>query len=209
VENTHNACIILVIVPIIHPLPCSDLRTKSDLNVDVPDVVENIIGCVVLVVLEDGQHIGHLQVSFLFCSCEECCTTGSACAYVTHPLDEEGSSVVHTLQPVDGLEVCVELIGIPPNHGLVVMLKVEAIGDGVSRGRPLHCLVASPQTMKVFEQSLRSLDHLDGDEGDDLLKRTVPNATCIHPPHRLHGAALWESGSEGEWKWKGRECKCG
>jgi hypothetical protein len=24
-------------------------------------------------------------------------------AYVAHPLDEEGSSVVHTLQPVDGL----------------------------------------------------------------------------------------------------------
>jgi hypothetical protein len=50
--NTHNACIILVVVPILHPPPCSDLRTKSDLTVHMPDVVENIIGYAVLVVLE-------------------------------------------------------------------------------------------------------------------------------------------------------------
>jgi hypothetical protein len=46
-------------------------------------------------------------------------------AYVAHPLDKEGFSVVHTLQPVDGLEVCIERVSISPNCGLIVMLKVE------------------------------------------------------------------------------------
>jgi hypothetical protein len=46
VANTHNTCIILVVVPI--------------LTVEALDVVENIVGYVVLVVLEDEQHIGHL-----------------------------------------------------------------------------------------------------------------------------------------------------
>jgi hypothetical protein len=55
-----------------------------------------------------------------------CRTTGSACAYVAHPLDEEGSSVVRSLQPVDSLEVCIECVGTLPNHGMVVMLKVGA-----------------------------------------------------------------------------------
>jgi hypothetical protein len=54
VANTHNSCIILVIVPVLRPPPCSNLRTKSDLTIDAPKVVENIVGCVVLVVLEDG-----------------------------------------------------------------------------------------------------------------------------------------------------------
>jgi hypothetical protein len=88
------------------------------------------------------------------------------------------------------LEVCVERIGTLPNHGLVVMLEVEAIGDGVARGRPLRHLVAQSQTMKVFERSLQSLGHLDGDEGDDLLEKAVPSAADNHPLHRLHDAAL-------------------
>jgi hypothetical protein len=46
-------------------------------------------------------------------------------AYVAHPLDKGGFSVVHTLQPVDGLEVCIERVSISPNCGLIVMLKVE------------------------------------------------------------------------------------
>jgi hypothetical protein len=46
VANTQYMFIILVIVPV--------------LTVDVPDVVENIVGCAVLVVLEDGQHVGCL-----------------------------------------------------------------------------------------------------------------------------------------------------
>jgi hypothetical protein len=88
VVNTHNACIIRILVLVLHNPPCSNLRTKSDLTVDVPDVVENIIGCAVLVVLEDGQHVGCLLVPFLFRSCEECRTIGSATTYVAHPLDE-------------------------------------------------------------------------------------------------------------------------
>jgi hypothetical protein len=56
---------------------------------------------------------------------------------------------------------------------------------------------SEPQITKVFERSLRSLGHLDGDEGDDLLGKTVPSAIDSHPLHRLHGAALWESGREG------------
>jgi hypothetical protein len=80
---------------------------------------------------------------------------------------------------------------------LIMMLKVEAIGDGTARGHPLHRLVAQPRTMKVFERSLQSLSHLDGDEGDDLLGMTVRSATGSHPLRKLHGAALSESGREG------------
>jgi hypothetical protein len=76
------------------------------------------------------------------------------------------------------------------------MLEVEAIGDGIARGCPLHHLVAQPQTTKVFERSIRSLRYLDGDEGDDLLRKTVPSATGSLPLHRLHGFALWGSGRE-------------
>jgi hypothetical protein len=43
--NTHNVYIILiVVVPVLHHPPCSDLRTKSDRTVHTPDVVENIVG---------------------------------------------------------------------------------------------------------------------------------------------------------------------
>jgi hypothetical protein len=122
----------------------------------------------------------------------------SAHPYVTHPLDEESSSVVRTLQPVDGLEVCVEHVGTLPIHGLVVMLEVEAIGDGATRGRPLRRLVAQPQTTKVFERILRSLSLLDDDEGDDLLRKKVPSTIDSHPLRMLHGATLWESGREVE-----------
>jgi hypothetical protein len=52
--------IIIVVVSLLHPPPSSDLRTKSHLTVDATDVVENIVGGAVLVVLEDGQHISHL-----------------------------------------------------------------------------------------------------------------------------------------------------
>jgi hypothetical protein len=76
------------------------------------------------------------------------------------------------------------------------MLEVEAIGDGMARGRPLHHLVAQSQTTKVFEWSLRSLCHLDDDEGDDLLGKTIPSATGSLPLRRLHGYVLWESGRE-------------
>jgi hypothetical protein len=190
--NTQNTCFILVKVLVLHTPPCPDLWTKSDLTVHTPDVVENIIGYTVLVVLEDGHHVGCLEVSFFFCSCEECRTTGSGCAYVGYSLDEEGLSVVRTLQPVDSLDV---FIGIPI-RGPVGMLEVEAIGDDVAWGCPLRRLVAQPQTTKVFEWSLRCLCHLDGDEGDDLLGKTVPSATGIHPLRRLHGDALWESGRE-------------
>jgi hypothetical protein len=80
------------------------------------------------------------------------------------------------------------------------MLEVEAIGDGVAQGRPLGRLVAQPQTMKVFKLSLRSRDHLDSDEGDDLLGKTVPSAAGSHPFDRLNGVALRESGREVEGK---------
>jgi hypothetical protein len=136
--NTQNVCFILVAVLVLHPPPCPDQRTKSDLTVHTPDVVENIIGYAMLVVLEDGQHIGLLEVSFFFCSCEECHTSRSGQAHVDYSLDEEGLSVVRTLQPVDGLDVLIRI----PIHGLVVILKVEATGDDVARGRPLRHLVA-------------------------------------------------------------------
>jgi hypothetical protein len=43
--NTHNVYIILVVVvPVLHHPPCSDLRTKSVCTVHALDVVENIIG---------------------------------------------------------------------------------------------------------------------------------------------------------------------
>jgi hypothetical protein len=79
-------------------------------------------------------------------------------AYVSYSLDEEGLSIVHTLQPVDGLDVLIRIL----ICGLVAMLEVEAIGDDVARGCPLHRLVAQPQTTKALEWSLRSLCHLDG-----------------------------------------------
>jgi hypothetical protein len=148
--NTQNACFILVASLILHLPPCPDLQTKSDLTVHTPDVVENIVGYAVLVVLEDGQHIGHLEVSFFFYSCEECRTTESVRAYVSYSLDEEGLSIVRTLQPVGGLDV---FIGIPICR-LVVMLEVEAISDSVARGCPLRHLVAQPHTTKVFKRSL-------------------------------------------------------
>jgi hypothetical protein len=60
VANTHNASIILSVVLVVRPSPCSDLRTKSDLTVDVSHVVKNIVSCAMLVVLQDGQHVGCL-----------------------------------------------------------------------------------------------------------------------------------------------------
>jgi hypothetical protein len=54
--------------------------------------------------------------------------------------------------------------------------------------------------MKVFEWSLRSLGHLDGDEGDNLLGKMVPCAVVSHPLRRLHGSTLWEGGREVEGK---------
>jgi hypothetical protein len=89
----------------------------------------------------------------------------------------------------------------PPNLGLVLLLEVEAIGDGAARDLPLCRLFAQPQTTKVYERILRSLDHLDGNEGDDLLMKTVPSAAGSHPLRRLHAAALWESGREGMQVW--------
>jgi hypothetical protein len=123
--------------------------------------------------------------------CEECLTIGSASAYVVHPLNEEGSSVVHTLQPINGLEVVDT-----PIRGLVVILKVEAIGNGAAQGRSLRHFVARPLDMKVFKWSLLSLGHLDDDEGDNLIRKTVPNAAGSHPLRRVHGVALWGSGRE-------------
>jgi hypothetical protein len=75
-----------------------------------------------------------------------------------------------------------------------VMLEVEAISDSAARGCSLHRLVAQPQTTKVFERSLESLSHLDGNEGDDLLRKTVPSIVGSHPLHRVHGSPFWESG---------------
>jgi hypothetical protein len=60
VVNTHNTSIILGVVLIVRPPPCSDLRTKSDLTIDMSDVAENIVSGAMLVVLQDSQHIGHL-----------------------------------------------------------------------------------------------------------------------------------------------------
>jgi hypothetical protein len=99
------------------------------------------------------------------------------------------------LQPVHGLVVFVHIV-FTPNPVREVMLEVEAIGYGADRGCPLYCLVAQPQTMKVLERILLSLSHLDGDEGDDLLRKTVPSAVGSHPLRGLHVAALWESGRE-------------
>jgi hypothetical protein len=76
------------------------------------------------------------------------------------------------------------------------MLEVEAIGDGVAQGLPLRHLLAHPQSTKLFEQSHRSLCHLDGNEGDDLLGKTVPSAAGSLPLRRLRGDALWESRRE-------------
>jgi hypothetical protein len=77
------------------------------------------------------------------------------------------------------------------------MLEIEAIGDGVAQGCPLHHLVAQPQTMKVFEQSLRSLGHLDSNEGDNLLEKVAqaPSAGII-----FTGSMVLSCGKlEGKW----------
>jgi hypothetical protein len=50
VMNLGNMCIILVVGLILPPPPSSDLRTKSVLTIDTPDVVENIIGGIVLII---------------------------------------------------------------------------------------------------------------------------------------------------------------
>jgi hypothetical protein len=34
----------------------------------------------------------------------------------------------------------------------------------------------------------------NGDEGDDLIGKTIPSTVGSLPLHRLHGDALWESG---------------
>jgi hypothetical protein len=52
--NTQNACFILVAGLVLHPPPCPGLQTKSDLTIHALDVVENIVGYAVLVVLDDG-----------------------------------------------------------------------------------------------------------------------------------------------------------
>jgi hypothetical protein len=60
------------------------------------------------------------------------------------------------------------------------MLKVEAIGDGTAQRRPLCRLVAQPQTANVFQWCLRCLSHLNGDHGDDVLRKTVPSTVDIN-----------------------------
>jgi hypothetical protein len=144
-----NACIILVVNPFLCPPPSSNLRTRSDLIVNTVDEVENMLGSVMLVVVEDGQHVSHLKVSLLYCTCEECHTTRLTSAYATHPLDEEGFSVARTYQPIDSLEVCDACVTISPNHRLVVVLEVEAIGDAMTQHLPLCRLVEKVQTMKL------------------------------------------------------------
>jgi hypothetical protein len=68
------------------------------------------------------------------------------------------------------------------------------IGDGAARGHPLCWLVAQPQTMKVFEWILRSLDHLDSDEGDDLLGKMAPWC-CVVGKWKGRNASVDEMGS--------------
>jgi hypothetical protein len=80
--NTQNTWFILVAVLVLHPPPCPDLRTKSDLTVHTPDVVENIVRYAVLVVLEDGQHVRRLELSFFFFfTFEEVLLNNSYCIY--------------------------------------------------------------------------------------------------------------------------------
>jgi hypothetical protein len=67
------------------------------------DEVENMLGGTMLVVVDDHKHVSSLKVSLLYYTCEECRTTRSADAYVVHPLDEEGSSVARTYQPINAL----------------------------------------------------------------------------------------------------------
>jgi hypothetical protein len=165
------------------------------------DVVEYILGGTILVVLDDGQYVRRLQVSLLFCPCEKCHTTGMPSANVAHPLDEEGFCVVGALQPVDGLEICIEPVSFSPNHGLVVILQVEVIGDGVTGTHPLHHFVAQMHATKVFEQCLRSFDYLDNDHGHNLLRKTVPSAHN-NPLRRLHLHGMWM-----EWD-RSHQCVC-
>jgi hypothetical protein len=63
-------------------------------------------------------------------------------AYVTQPLDEEGFCIVSTLQAVNGLEIGVERVSISLNHGLVVLLQVEVIGDNATGTCHLRHLAA-------------------------------------------------------------------
>jgi hypothetical protein len=74
--NTQNSYFILITGLVLHPPLCPDLRTKSDLTVHALNVVENIVGYAVLVVLDDGQHVGCLEVSFLFCLCKSAAPPG-------------------------------------------------------------------------------------------------------------------------------------
>jgi hypothetical protein len=51
----------------------------------------------------------------------------SAHCIVAHTHDKEGLYVVGTLQPIDSLEIHVELLSFSPNHGLVVTLKLKQL----------------------------------------------------------------------------------
>jgi hypothetical protein len=104
VPHSVNACIIVIVNPFLRPPLSSNLRTKSDLTVNAADEVENMLSGTVLLVVDDHQHVSRMKVSLLYYTCEECRTTGSAGAYVAHPLDEEGSSVARTYQPIDALK---------------------------------------------------------------------------------------------------------
>jgi hypothetical protein len=65
---------------------------------------------------------------------------------------------------------------ISPNHGLVVILRVEAVADDANGTHPLCRLVAQMHAMKILERCLRGFGDLDGDHGQNLLEKTVPNA---------------------------------
>jgi hypothetical protein len=53
VPHSGNTCIILIVGTVLRPPLSSDLQTRSDLTIKMPDVVENILGGAMLVVLED------------------------------------------------------------------------------------------------------------------------------------------------------------
>jgi hypothetical protein len=89
-----NSGLILIVNPLITPRLTCNLRTKRDLTVNAEDEVKHMAGGAVLVVVEDGKHVSHPNVSLIYCTREKGDTTGSAGAYVADALDEEGLSVV-------------------------------------------------------------------------------------------------------------------
>jgi hypothetical protein len=77
VPHSGNASLVLVVNPFITPQASCNLWAKRDLTINTADEVQHMVGGVVLVVVEDDEHVSCLKVSLIYYMLEKGHTTRS------------------------------------------------------------------------------------------------------------------------------------